>query len=305
MAFLVVLIGIGYYLAKKAIVPDHTERILSKLENAVFIPALVLGTFMDNFTTEKLSTAWQYLAGGCGVLLLSLPAAIFISRKLSKDEYIQKIYTYGLGFSNFGFMGNAVVMALFPDFFMDYLVLTLPFWIMIYLWAVPSLLIPSDGPQKTLKDRLRSFLNPMIIATFIGMIIGLIDPPLPAFISSSISSLGNCMSPIAMLLTGMTVARIDLKKILKNVSIYQITAVRLLVFPLILLAVFLILPLPYGVAACMLCAVSMPLGLNTIVVPSAYGKDTSVAAGMALISHGLSCLSIPLVFTLFEWIVGR
>lgn len=305
MAFLVVLIGIGYYLSKKVIVPDHTERILSKLENAVFIPALVLGTFMDNFTVEKLSTTWQYLLGGVFVVVISIPAAIFISRKLVKDEYIQKIYTYGLAFSNFGFMGNAVVMALFPDFFMDYLVLTLPFWIMIYLWAVPSLLIPSDGPKKTLKDRLRSFVNPMIIATFIGMIIGLIAPPLPTFISSSISSLGNCMSPIAMLLTGMTVAKIDLKTILKNTSIYQITAVRLLAFPAVLLLIFLVLPLPYGVAACMLCAVSMPLGLNTIVVPSAYGQDTSVAAGMALISHLLSCLSIPLVFTLFEWIVGR
>jgi predicted permease len=47
----------------------------------------------------------------------------------------------------------------------------------------------------------------------------------------------------------------------------------------------------------------MPLGLNTLVIPAAYGKDTSAAAGMALVSHFLSCISIPLVFLLMETIL--
>jgi len=50
---------------------------------------------------------------------------------------------------------------------------------------------------------------------------------------------------------------------------------------------------------CMLCAQAMPLGLNTVVVPAAYGKDTSVAAGMALISHAISIITIPVILTLF------
>ena len=47
----------------------------------------------------------------------------------------------------------------------------------------------------------------------------------------------------------------------------------------------------------------MPLGLNTLVIPAAYGKDTSAAAGMALVSHLLSCITIPLVFLLMEHLV--
>jgi predicted permease len=42
----------------------------------------------------------------------------------------------------------------------------------------------------------------------------------------------------------------------------------------------------------------MPLGLNTIVIPAAYGKDTTAAAGMALISHTLAVISIPILFLL-------
>ena len=40
----------------------------------------------------------------------------------------------------------------------------------------------------------------------------------------------------------------------------------------------------------------MPFGLNTIVIPSAAGKDTTVAAGLAVLSHLLSCITIPIVF---------
>ena len=49
---------------------------------------------------------------------------------------------------------------------------------------------------------------------------------------------------------------------------------------------------------CALCSLAMPLGLNTIVIPSALGKDTTDAAGMAVISHLLSAISIPLIFML-------
>ena len=67
-------------------------------------------------------------------------------------------------------------------------------------------------------------------------------------------------------------------------------------FPLIFIAVMQFVPMSETVRVCALCSLAMPLGLNTIVVPSAYGKDTSVAAGMAIISHLLSCLTIPLMF---------
>ena len=303
MAFLFLLIVIGYILSRTGAVPHDTERTLSKLENAIFIPALVMGTFMQNFTLEKLGVAGQYLLAGFAVAALTVPAAIFLARKCSKDSYIRKIYTYGLSFSNFGFMGNAVAMALFPDVFMEYLIFVLPFWMLIYVWGVPTLLIPDTGEKKRLKDRLHAFVNPMMIGMVIGMAIGLINPPLPAFLQSGVSTLGNCMSPIAMLLTGMTIAKIDLKATFKNLSIYTVSLIRLLAFPLAFVVLFLLFKLPYGMAACIVCCLAMPLGLNTIVVPNAYGMDTSVAAGMTLISHLLSCITIPVVFLLFDLVM--
>ncbi|MBP3704932.1 MAG: AEC family transporter [Clostridia bacterium] len=296
MAFLFLLIIVGYVLAKTKQVPENAAATLSKLENTLFIPCLVAGTFIENFTLERIAGAWKLLLVSTVICLIAIPLAIGISRLCAKDKYTQNIYTYGLVFSNFGFMGNAVVSAVFPDLFFEYIIFTLPLWAAIYLWAVPVLLISDAGQKQTLLQRAKSFLNPMFIAMLIGMVIGLTGLKLPGWMSSAISTLGSCMSPVAMLLTGITVSFINIRETFTNVKIYIVTAIRLLVFPLIFIAVMQFVPMSETVRVCALCSLAMPLGLNTIVVPSAYGKDTSVAAGMAIISHLLSCLTIPLMF---------
>ena len=302
MAFLFSLIVIGFLLAKSKVVSSDAAGILAKLENNLFIPALVMNTFIQNFTVERLQSAWQPLVASFVVLAAAIPLALLFSKLCTKDGYLQKIYTYGLCFSNFSFMGNAVVSALFPDIFLEYLIFTLPLWMMIYLWGAPALLIADSGKQ-TLKQRLKAFANPMFIAMVIGIIIGLAGISLPEWTNSVLSSSAACMSPIAMLLTGITVANINLKKAFTNGQIYLISLIRLILFPLIFLGIFLLLPLPETIIICSICSLAMPLGLNTIVIPSAYGKDTSAAAAMAIISHILSCITIPLVVLLLTKLI--
>lgn len=297
MAFLFTLIVIGYILTKCKVVSTSAAGVLAKLENNLFIPALVLSTFSQNFTVEKLQSAWQLLLASFVLLAAAIPLSMLIARLVTKDSYIQKIYTYGLSFSNFGFMGNAVVEALFPDIFLEYLIFTLPLWMMIYLWGAPTLLMSDEGKQ-TLKSRLKAFVNPMFISMPIGILLGIFNVNLPDWTDQVISVSSSCMSPIAMLLTGITVANLDLKKTFKNGQIYVISFARLLLIPLVFLPILYFLPISETIVICGICSLAMPLGLNTIVIPSAYGKDTSVAAGMAIISHILSCITIPIVILL-------
>lgn len=303
MGFLMLLIIIGYIIVRLNVVQSEGTVLLSRLENNVFVPALILDTFANNLTIEKISDAWKYLLGGTILILITSFLAVFLSKFLTKDKYLQNIYSYGLAFANFGFMGNAVVMALFPQMFMNYIIFVLPLWVAIYAWAVPVLLIPNSEGKQSFKETLKSFLNPMFISILIGAVLGLTRLPLPDFLLTSFSSLGSCMSPIAMILTGMTIAKIDLKKTFTTPSIYFVSLIRLLFIPLLVLLILIFLPVDNGIKLCAICCVSMPLGLNTIVVPGAYGQDTSVAAGLALISHLLSCLTIPVVFTLFDLLV--
>lgn len=299
-AFLFLFIVLGFILSRWKFIPDNAQAVLSKLENYIFIPALVLGTFIGNFTAEKLTVAWELLLGSLALAVIAIAASLLCARLCSKDAYERGIYTYGLCFSNFGFMGNAVVSALFPDIFMEYLIFTLPLWTLIYLWGAPVLLLGSSSGKQTLKQRLKSFVNPMFVCTLLGMVIGIAGIPVPQFVSSAVSAAGSCMSPLAMLITGMTIAQFDLKEVLKIKGVYLVTALRLVVFPLVFLGVMYLLPMPKTFATCAICSLAMPLGLNTIIIPSALGRDTKVASGMALVSHILCCVTIPVVFMLFN-----
>ena len=92
-AFLFGLIVIGYLLVKLMVLPDNAALVLSKLENTVFIPALVMGTFINNFTLQNISEAWKLLAVSFLIAIIAIPFAIITSKLLTGDKYIQKIYT--------------------------------------------------------------------------------------------------------------------------------------------------------------------------------------------------------------------
>ena len=65
-----------------------------------------------------------------------------------------------------------------------------------------------------------------------------------------------------------------------------------------------VLDLPRDLTICAICTLSMPLGLNSVVIPSAYGKNSAVAAGMALVSHLCAIGTIPLIFFLLTKLFG-
>lgn len=304
MIYLLAFIVIGYLLAKFGVVKADAAGVLSKLENVVFIPALMMGTFMTDFSLDGLNRGWKLVLFSAIVEFVFLPLSLFVGRKCSRKRFEQKIFAYGLAFSNFGYMGHAVVRAVFPEYFPQYVMFTMPLYIIIYTWAVPALLIPKEGKQ-SFKDRLKGVFNPMVIGMLIGMAIGLSGLKLPASILSVVETAGNCMSPLAMLLTGITIASIDLSHVFRSWNIYLTTFLRLIVYPLVGLAIMMLLPIPEVFVICATCSLAMPLGLSNVVIPAAYGMDTTKAAAMALISHLLSVLTIPAIFILLNMALSR
>lgn len=311
---------IGFVIAKLGIVDKQSTTLLSKLENNVFLPALVLYTFIQNFTVFSLSESWKLLLFSLVTELIIISIAIFSAKLASKNEFIRRMYIYGLSFSNFGFMGNAVVQALFPaELYQSYIIFTLPLWTIIYIWGVPSLLMEREegAERKSRKEKtaesLKRLINPMFVALLIGAVIGItglgevllsLNGGKGIFLTQVIKVCGDCMSPIAMIMTGITFAFIDIKKVLADISIYVVTALRLIVYPLVFggiawLVNNYIIAFDDTIFKCLVISLAMPLGLNTIVVPAAYGRDTSVPAGMALISHSLSIATVPLIMMIF------
>lgn len=290
---------IGYLLNKTKRLPSNAAIALSKLETYVLVPALIINTFMQYCTVDSLkenatSLGFSVLLVACGVGLAYLLSGFFV-----KSGYSKNMYKYAFAFGNYIFMGNAVVPALFgQQALYQYLLFTLPLYIVGYTWGV-AIMIPKQAGVK--HSAFKSLLNPVVIAIVVGMALGLLDLGryLPAFFTGAVSKLSACMGPVAMLLTGFVVGDYPIGAILKNKKVYVATLLRLFVIPAAYIALLWVLGADRQVMLLSLFSYAMPLGLNTVIFPATYGGETSTGAAMATISHPLSVVTIPLVYALF------
>lgn len=289
---------IGFVAKKKALTPDNTATVLSKLENYFLVPALIINTFMKYCTVSSISEQYTLIVYCLLALVLALAIALPLSKVFAKDDaYKRNIYKYALTFGNFSFMGNAIVPAIFGDEMLyKYMLYILPLNVAVYTWGLIILIPHGEEKQSVFK----SLLNPIFISILIGAALGLTGAAeyVPAFITSTISNCAACMGPLAMILTGFVIGGYDLRALLKNGSVYIATALRLFLLPAVFIGVLLLLGADETTLICTLFAFGTPLGLNTVVFPAAYGGDTSTGASMAMISHTLCVISIPLMYAL-------
>lgn len=296
MLVLFTFMALGYFLNFKGILPLNTSIAISRLETNVLVPCLVFNTFYKYCTVKNMSEKWIYIVYGTAVMLVSIFIGIFLSKYFAKDDYLQKIYTYSFAVANFSFMGNAVVLGIFgEDVLFDYMIFTLPLCLYVYSFGTASL-IPKE---KNKKFSFKVFLNPICISMLLGAVAGLTNLYIPSFLITAVSSAGACMSPLAMILTGFVVANFSIKKLATVKKIYLASVLRLIIIPLAFVFVLKLMDTDDTIIMLTLCATAMPLGLNTVVFPAAYGGDTTPGASMALISHLMSIITIPIMFTLF------
>ena len=290
---------IGFILNKKKITPENTAAVLSRLENNVLMPAGIISVFGKNCTVEALCENYISLAYCIIPLAIAVSIALFLSRYFSTNAYRRNIYKYALTFGNFGFMGLAIVPAILgEEMHFKYLLYILPLYALVYTWG-NAILIPHGEEKNSI---LKSVLNPICISFIIGAVIGLTGlwDYTPEAIQITIANLGACMGPISMVLTGFVIGDFDVLKLLKKKRVYLATLLRLIILPA--LFVMLIWLLGANKENMILClfAFGTPLGLNTVVYPAAYGGDTKTGASMAMISHTLCIITIPLMYAILN-----
>jgi predicted permease len=303
MLMMFLCIVIGYALNKLKLLPENADTVLAKTETYVLVPALNISTFMNYCTVESLSAYRPFLTVSVILITVAISIAIPLSGMFTKDSYQRNIYKYALTFGNFGFLGNAIVpIILGEEFLYPYLLFTLPLNAMCYIWGL-SLLVPAGNSNNIF----RNLLNPCVISIGIGAVLGLtgMQPVIPSFAKLTLSNLSACMGPIAMILTGFVAAKYRIGDLLNKPFVYLATLFRLILLPVAFIAVLVLLGIDALIIKMCLFAYATPLGLNTVVFPTAYNKDASTGASMALISHTLCVVTIPLLYTVLTYILGK
>lgn len=295
MLMMFACILIGYILAKKKLLPDSADTALSKLETYALLPALTLSTFMNQCSLESLSAMRWYILSAAGLILLAVGLSYPLSRLFAKGGYERNVYKYAFAFGNYGFLGNAIVpIVLGQEYLYPYMLFSLPLTVVCYSWGLAVLIPKKEGKPSLIKN----FMNPSIFAVVIGVVLGIAGAKavMPQFVSLTLTGLGNCVGPVSMILTGIVTAKYSLKDLLARPLVYLSSILRLVILPAAFAAILILLKADPLIVKLSLFAFATPFGLNTVVFPSAYGGDPSTGASLALISHTLCVITIPLLF---------
>ena len=307
-------IAIGYVLRRVGILPENGGKVMAKLVTWVFAPALSFSTMAKNCTPESLSVHGVNVTFGCFVVALSVGIAIALSRLFVKTPCAERgIYQYALAFANFGYMADPIILTMLGDQALAYYKLfTLPASIMIYTWGI-GVLVPKGTDRGSVFKKL---LNAPTVAVLLGILVGLsgLGSRLPAFMTSTLDTLKVCMGPSAMLLAGVTVANYSFVKMIRNKKVYVASILRLLVLPCALVGI--VYAFKEGINWLFSANINnlavyltfffsaMPLGMNTVVFPEAYGGNPETGASMALISNTLGVITIPVLYMLMVLLFG-
>lgn len=293
MAFLLICMLAGFLLNKLHILPENSDTVISRLENYVCVPALVISSFQKYCTPKNLADNWTLILYCALFVLLGLTVAMPLGPKFAEHPGEVGIYRYSLVIVNFGFMGNALVQGLLGDeMLFKYLIFCLPANIFVYTVGMVWL---TAGKEKFTPKML---LTPTFAYVLIGMAVGFFQIPFPSFVNKAFSACSSCFSPLAMILTGFVIGKFDLKKLVTKGRVYLLTLLRVVVMPLIFLLIAKLLRLPQEAQTLILVFSAMPLGLSTIVFPAAYGGDETPGASMAVISNVIGILTVPLMMSL-------
>ncbi len=302
------LILVGFILRKARILPDNAATTISRLETYCFVPALYISTQIKQCTVESFKKDFPLMLFGLIIVACAVAAAYPISRLFIRNStassaaaYQRNVYKYALAFGNYGFIGNFLAEQIWGEAFLyKYMLFTFFVGIVCSSWGL-YILIPKDQSGSLWKNLKKGLLTPPLISLVLGMAIGLADfgQHMPAFLTNALSSAGACMGPLAMVLAGVVIGGYNLKELLTNKKVYIASALRLLVIPAVLMLILKALGTSKEIMTLALIAFAVPLGLNTIVYPAAYGSETKTGASMTMISTTLSVITLPLMYLVF------
>ncbi len=288
----------GFILRKTGIVKKDFSAGLSALLFNLLIPALMLDILTTSMKADMLIKEGSLFLVCTAIIALSYFFTRPLAGLFTKDRQEENTFFFAMIYSNFGFMGLPVIQALCgKEALLAFTFYTMPLYLTVNVLGANIL----SSTKKEQKTSIGSVLNTVTIAILLGIVMGLLGLKLPTVIGTAVSALGNCVTPLSMLLIGIILGTGSIKEMLGDYRIYLLSAIRLIAIPLLVAGVLILfgasgiyLTIPVMISA-------MPIAANSAILSEIGGGGNAyLAAKCVFVSTMLSLLTIPIFAAFFS-----
>lgn len=292
--FMMMLLGV--IAGKAGLISEEGRKGLSNVLIYIISPCNIIESFRQEISGELLRMSAQILLISTVLQLFYLWINRFLYRSYSPKQ--QAVLKYATICSNGNFIGIPVAGGLFGSRGVLFAALTL-LPVRINIWTSGIALFTNEGKQKGMLRKI--LLHPCILAIFVGFALMLTQTYPPEPIWKVIEGVGDCITPMAMVLVGSIIAQMEWRKWLDKTALYY-SFLRLLGIPLVVFAVLWLLRVDALVLGVSVVLAGMPAASLTAVFAAKYDSDVELASKCIVVSTLLSIVTVPILCMVFRWV---
>ncbi len=296
MLALLIIIGAGYLAAKTGMMDEHTNNQMSDMIVNLFNPMLVAASAVNavgQISLDAMKTAGLIAAG---MFLIFIIAGMIFAPLFEKDREQRKIFQLMFVFSNVGFIGIPVISSILGE---EYAVYVTEF-MLVYTFVFYTYGIALMEGHFSLYS-LKSMVNPGTISGLFAMAVIFFSIPLPGFIKTALTYLGNVTSPMALAAVGFALANSDLKKVFGQPQLYVFSVFKLLILPLLMLPLLKLVTNDQALLPVCMVMFGMPVGNMPLILGNQRGMDVTSCSAAIILTTVLCVFTVPVLIICAGW----
>ncbi len=295
MFFIMLLAFICY---KIKLVDQNGNRSISNLLLMVVNPLLIITVYQDTkYNPDMVRGLLLAFAAALAAHILGILISTFLIRPSPGPDC--SIERFNSMYSNCGFIGiplvNSVLGSSGVFFITAYMVV-----FNLFTWTHGIILMEKKCSLKNMKE---GILSPMFLSTAAAVALFFLRVRIPSVVLDSMNYVADMNTPLAMMVAGFSVAQSDLGKMLRNLRIYFISFIKLILIPVLMIAVLKLMSLPSEVATTILIGAACPAATTGTMMAIRYKQNYTYSSELFAMTTVLSVITIPAVVLFAETIL--
>ena len=298
IAQMFMIMSIGWVLVRIHLMKSVDSLPFSLLIMYVASPCAILGAFQLENSPERQKGLFLALAAA----ILTHIVFFILLKIMKRPLHLSSVDQAAVFYPNAGNLAIPVISGVFGR---EYVLYTCAFLVIqqLLMWSHGRSLVSGEksvSPKKVIT-------NPNVLATLVGLAMFLTGIRLPSIVQGAVTSVGDLLGPLAMLVAGMVLADMNLLESMRDLSIWKVALLRLIVFPFAAATL-----LKAGGFAGMvnegeliltvsLLSAAGPSASMVIQMAQAYGKDPGRAGAINALTTIFCIFTIPAIVFYFQF----
>ncbi len=299
MLVILILVSIGFLLYRKNVIDNATSKKLSAIVVDVCNPGLIMASILSGGITATHRDLIVAVCLGAAFYLLLILLGFIIPLLLRVGKGERRFYNLMTVYTNTGFLGIPLARAILPPNAVLYVIVINIFYSLLFYTHGLTVLGPGKTGEKK-KNPLLSIINPGTIMAVLSLFVFWYEINLPPVLANTVQYVGNATVFLSMSLLGVSIARSQIAKSLKDLRIWGYILLRMLLVPVAIVLIMRAAGFDNTAVLAMCLMAAVPVGNLPMIQAEKIGEDTRILSSAIAVTTAVSLLTITLLLSFFS-----